>query len=104
MIKYKVFEAQVEVPYREAKKNIAQGCTLCDPTPLLIATFMDREKAEELFNTLKSKVEYSEGWIYPYFIVTEYWLDISEYDDDDELARIIDCDVSDGDYTNRYLN
>lgn len=103
-IKYKIYETHEEVPYKYAKGRITQGCTgLCE-SPILLGTFTNKAKANAVFDKLKSKVEYMEGNMHPYFIVTEYRMETVECNADGEFAKLIDCDISDGDYTNRYLN
>lgn len=74
-----------EISY-EKKKDIKKGCTLeqNDQNPQIIEPFEDKEQALKILKSYKSDICKMSGGAGSYYLVTEYYVEENEYDEDGE--------------------
>lgn len=90
MEKYSVYEMTAQIPYKQ-RKDIGRGCALIDEEPKLIARFDTMEEAREELKKYTSKVEFVKH-VVSYYQVTEYCIEIAEFDEDGEFVSGSDYD------------
>ena len=90
--RYELKTASVEVGTRQ---EIANGCAHEHPDPTLIAAFRTKEEALDALRQYRSTARHYDGWIKPYWFVTEYWVEENTYriDEDGDADWIEGGDV-----------
>ena len=84
--------ASVEVPSLD---KIRHGCACEHPDPTVIAAFRTKEEALAALKAYKSSARHYEGWVKPYWFVTEFWVEENTYriDEDGDADWIEGGDV-----------
>ena len=79
--RYELKTASVEVGTR---KEIVNGCAHEHPDPTLIAAFRTKEEALDALRQYRSTARHYDGWVRPYWFVTEYWVEENTYQIDED--------------------
>lgn len=82
-MKYEIRKNTREISYKD-RKEIKEGCTLdqFDQELEIIKVFDDKEKALEELKAYSSSISKFSGGAGAYYLVTEYYVEENEYDED----------------------
>lgn len=90
--RYELRTASVEVASLD---KIRHGCACEHPDPTVIAAFRTKDEALDALKGYKSSARHYEGWVKPYWFVTEFWVEENTYriDEDGDADWIEGGDV-----------
>lgn len=83
-VRYEIVKTSKEL---RSEMDISEGCTLEDEYPELVESFDSKRKALRALGKYRSSVEFFRSHGLPYWRVTEYHVDVNEYDEDGDLAE-----------------
>ena len=88
MKKYEIVKNTREFT-RKNKGEICEGCTPNQDTqyPEILESYDDKEAALEALKKYESECRHEDGWVEPLWEATEYYVEESDYDEDDELVE-----------------
>lgn len=84
-MKYEIRKNTREISYKK-RAEIKEGCTLdqFDQEPEIIKTFDDKDEALIELKSYKSDIRKLSGGAGSYYLITEYYVEENEYDEDGE--------------------
>ncbi len=83
MKRYDLIKNTREISYKD-RDEVCQGCTLdqMDQEPETLKSFDDKDEALEALKKYQSEISKLGGGAGTYYIITEYYVQINEYDED----------------------
>ena len=88
MVRYEIIKNTREISYKK-RSEIKEGCTLNqrDQEPEIIKAFDKKEDALNELKSYKSDISKFNGVAGLYYLVTEYYVEKNEYDEDGEFVE-----------------